>query len=176
MSKVDITQWKKFCIGDLFVVDKGKRLRNVDMKPGETQFIGSSAYNNGITSYISNKEHIQPANTITVAYNGSVGATFYHSEEYWACDDVNVLKPKFKLTENIALYLAPIFRRRGEKYEFKDKWNKKAMEGDHIYLPATPDGEPDWDYMEAYIKGIREDAQKTIDLFNRIVIAPPISE
>ena len=58
------------------------------------------------------------------------------------------------------------------RFSYDDKAIWDRVKKVKIQLPITPDGKPDWDYMEAYIKGIREDVQKTIDLFNRIVIAP----
>lgn len=88
-KKLDTTKWKKFQIEQLFDVKKGSRLTKTDMKEGKRRYIGASSFNNGITAYISNSEHVHPGNTLTVCYNCSdIGRTFYQKEEYWATDDV----------------------------------------------------------------------------------------
>lgn len=151
--KIDISSWKAYKIASLFHVVKGTRLTKANMLPGETNFIGASAANNGITAKIGNRENIHPANTITVTYNGSVGEAFYQAQEFWASDDVNVLYPLFTMTPSIALFLIPIIRRVGKQYAFVDKWEKETMENDEIFLP-TKDNHPDWEYMMLYINNI----------------------
>jgi len=122
------------------------------MKEGSIPFIGASSTNNGITAYISNDSEIHPANTITVAYNGSVGESFYQENPFWASDDINVLYPKFPLTRNIAMFLIPILKKKGQNYAFIDKWNKEAMENDSIKIPVTAKGKPDFEYMNKFIE------------------------
>ena len=153
MSKIDISGWREFSIGELFDVQKGTRLTKKDMTAGTIRFIGASAVNNGITALIGNNTHLHPSNTITVSYNGSIGETFYQTESFWASDDVNVLYPKFPMTKEIALFMLPIIKSVGKNYQFIDKWKKEDMESDVIKLPAMPrSGEPDYEYMENYIK------------------------
>lgn len=151
MRTIDISNWKAFAIADLFDVIKGTRLTRANMKAGSIRYIGASTFNNGITAYIANDEHLHPANTISVSYNGSVGVAFYQDEPFWASDDVNILYPKFPLTQNIALFLIPIIQRVGTQYAFIDKWKKEDMERDKIKLPVDKNGVPDFQYMETYI-------------------------
>lgn len=120
------------------------------MKLGNINFIGASSVNNGVTAHIANKEHIHPGNTITIAYNGSVGEAFYQSEEYWASDDVNVLYPKFKMTPQIALFFLPILKQLGKQYAFENKWKLEDMKKETIPLPCLSDL-PNWQYMNNYI-------------------------
>ena len=160
---MDTSKWGKFSIGELFDVVKGSRLTKAEMREGTTRYIGASSFNNGITTYISNDEHIHPANTLTVCYNGSdIGRTFYQSEPYWATDDVNVLYPKFKMNEDIALFFAPIIKCVGGLHEYDDKWKLDDMKQDTIRLPVKADGSPDFEYMKAYIQEIRKSAEDRI--------------
>ena len=162
--KVDTGGWKEFRIGDLFDVVKGTRLTKADMRDGEINFIGASAMNNGITKKISNDQYLHPANVLTVNYNGSDGETFYQTEQFWASDDVNVLYPKFDLNQSVALFIAPIIRRVGKtKYQFIDKWKQKDMKKDTILLPATASGDPDWAFMETYMKEVERKAYSNIN-------------
>ena len=167
MKKIDTQKWRAFPIGGeggLFEVVKGKRLTKADMREGTINYIGASAMNNGITATISNDEHIHPANTITVSYNGSVGEAFYQSECFWASDDVNVLYPRFVMTRQIAMFIIPLIRAVGKKYAFVDKWTKDQMEISTLMLPATAKGEPDYGYMEEYMAKLEKQVKKSVDL------------
>lgn len=162
MKKIDTSKWKDFPISSLFSVVKGTRLTKADMKEGSYRFIGASAINNGITAYISNSDHLHPGNTITITYNGSVGEAFYQDEPFWASDDVNILYPKFPLSENIALFFIPLLKEAGKRYAFIDKWKKEDMEKDSIKLPVTKDNKPDFEYMEKYIQTIKAMAEESL--------------
>ena len=166
MKAVNNADWKPFQIGGargLFKIIKGKRLTRANMRDGDINFIGSSAENNGITNRISNRANMHPGNLLTVAYNGSVGETFYQEKEFVASDDVNVLYPKFAMNKYIGLFLCPILREAGKKYVFIDKWKKEDMENDYIYLPIASDGNPDWGYMESYMQTLEKKVQKSIN-------------
>ena len=152
MGKIDTSKWEAFPISMLFSVVKGTRLTKANMRDGNINFIGASAINNGITAHIANDEHIHPENTITIPYNGSVGEAFYQDKIFWASDDVNVLYPKFALNKYIALFIIPVLKQAGEKYAFIDKWKKEDMEKDCILLPVDENHQPDFSYMESYMK------------------------
>ena len=118
MAKINIQHWGEFTLETLFTIVKGSRLTKKDMIDGNINYIGATAFNNGITNHIGNNEHIHPAGTLTVTYNGSIGQTFYQEEEFWATDDVNVLYPKFAINKYTALFIAPLIKAVGKNYEY----------------------------------------------------------
>ncbi len=160
---VDISQWKEFKIGELFDIVKGTRLTKANMREGDNRFIGSSAMNNGLTTLIANDEKLHPANTLTVCYNGSIGETFYQDEPFWASDDVNVLYPKFTMTKNIGLFIAPLIRSIGQRYAFVDKWRMDVMEKDCIKLPVDSYGCPDWAYMDSFMAKVMKESEACLE-------------
>lgn len=164
-KKVDTREWGSFALGTLFNIVKGKRLTKAEMKSGKTPFIGSSALNNGCTAMIGNDKNQHPENTITVCYNGSVGETFYQDQPYIASDDVNVLYPKFTMNRQIALFIVPLIKGVSSRYDYIDKWKKEAMEVDKIYLPVDKNGDPDWDYMEEYMKMVQRKTENVLNQF-----------
>lgn len=147
---------KEIIIGTLFDIKKGKRLTKENMMPGNINFVGSTASNNGITASISNCTHIHGRNKITVTYNGSVGEAFYQTEPFWASDDVNVLYFKKHLSECLALYFCTSLRKTGKKYGYAYKWTKELMNVDSIHLPVTSSGEIDYHFMETYIRALEK--------------------
>ena len=143
-------------INTLFHVKKGTRLTKAAMEKGPINFIGASASNNGITTKIGNTGHIHTAGTITVSYNGSVGESFYQTSEFWASDDINVLYPKFTMSESVALYMICPIRKKGNGYGYAYKWKKETMEKDSIVLPVTDDGSIDYEFMDTCISAIKK--------------------
>ena len=69
---LNTSDWKEFLLSDIFDIRKGKRLTKENQTMGDTPFIGATAKNNGITSYIG-QEYLHEGNTISLTYNGSVG-------------------------------------------------------------------------------------------------------
>ena len=175
MSKMDMTFWEPFTLESLFDIVKGTRLTKNDMKEGDINYIGASAFNNGITYKIGNNEHVHPAGLLTVCYNGSIGTTFYQPEPFWATDDVNVLYPKFEMTPYIGMFIAPLIRRVGLNYAYTDKWQIEDMKKSHIYLPIDKNDKPDWAYMDAYMRKIDNRAKKNLDCLQSAITPPRIS-
>lgn len=148
----DVVSWKPFALRDLFDIRKGQRLTKANMLPGTTPYVGASDTLNGITARIG-QTPIHDGETISVSYNGSVAEAFYQPEPFWATDDVNVLYPKgFKLTPATALFICTIIRMEKYRFNYGRKWHLERMRESIIKLPTSNGGNPDWAYMESYLK------------------------
>lgn len=150
---ITTSNWGKFKYEELFEIKKGKRLTKENFISGNTPFIGAIDSNNGYREYIG-QPAIHKANTITVNYNGSVGEAFYQPRPFWASDDVNVLYPKFRMNKFIALFLVTLIRKEKYRFNFGRKWEMERMNDTVIWLPIDPNGNPDWELMENYIKSL----------------------
>lgn len=149
--KLNTENWAWYEIQDLFDIKKGKRLTKEDIVEGKTPFIGSIDSNNGYREFIG-QEPIHSGNTITVNYNGSVAEAFYQPEPFWASDDVNVLYPKFRMNKFNALFIVTIIKAEKYRFNYGRKWHVERMNSSKIKLPATLKHQPDFDFMENYIK------------------------
>ena len=162
---LNTSDWKEFLLSDIFDIRKGKRLTKENQTMGDTPFIGATAKNNGITSYIG-QEYLHEGNTISLTYNGSVGEAFYQPKPFWASDDVNVLYPKdFVLTENIALFFCAILRLEKQMWSYARKWNLEKMNDTSIRLPVNSCNEPNYGMIETYMAGLKADITNIPDYF-----------
>ncbi|AHV97075.1 restriction endonuclease subunit S [Paenibacillus sabinae] len=150
---LDKANWQWFELQDLFEIKKGKRLTKANMLEGETPFIGSIDKNNGVSRFVG-QEAIHEGNTITVNYNGSVAESFYQPKPFWASDDVNVLYPKFTLTQHIAMFIITLIREEKYRYNYGRKWHMERMRTSKIKLPIDANGNPDFTLMDNYIKSL----------------------
>lgn len=147
-------KWRAFHYEELFEIQKGKRITNSQMKLGTTPCIRPIKFNNGVYRYI----EIEPnhsGNTITVSYNGSVGEAFYQPNPHFSLDDINVLYPKFKMNIYIAMFLVTLIKMERYRFSYGRKWHKERMEKSIINLPIDQHGNPDWEFMERFIKSLR---------------------
>jgi hypothetical protein len=83
---------------------------------------------------------------------GSVGYTNYMDREFIATADL-VMGYNKNLNPHVGMFLGSILDKERPKYSFGRKW-KIHLANTQIKLPATPLGEPDWQYMEDYIKSL----------------------
>ncbi len=149
-------EWRAFCIEDIFNISSGKRLIKDDMKPGVTPFIGATDSGNGITHYISNRNTSLDKNVLGVNYNGNgVTIGFYHPYECLFTDDVK----RFHLKNHednryVLLFFKTIILQQKSKYNYAYKFNEQRMRRQYIMVPVNDTGEPDYSYMEQYIKNI----------------------
>lgn len=177
MLHVDIAPetWGEFRIDQLFRVAKGSRLKSTDRTPGNIPYVGASQFNNGITHFIGNDEHLHPGGVLTVCYNGPVGTTFYQPVEFWATDDVNVLYPLNEMSAEALLFIAPIIEKIGAKYAYIDKWKIADMKAAIIKLPVDKSSKPDWAYMERVMRSFVEAQESKLSLIEGLADAKPES-
>ena len=162
---IDTSNWKEFRIGDLFDMSLSKDdIQPKSIVEGNIPLISSGKTNNGIVAYIQDdKATLQKAGTITV---DMFGKAFYQPNPYYCVSHgrINILTPKFDINEYIGLFVASAIERvSNEKYEFDSMCTGKKLAEDIISLPATSDGQPDWDYMESYMKSIMEESEKSLE-------------
>lgn len=150
----DVADWGNFLIGEIFEMHKGKRVTKANRTPGSTRFIGATESNNGVTDMVDLEPNFGPG-CITVAYNGSVGWAFYQDQEFFACDDVNVLVPREKdLSPFTLLFCCAVLRYERLRFSYGYKWTMERMRSTTIRMPQTDTGSPHWKRMEDIMKGL----------------------
>lgn len=153
VEPIEEKEFLEFEIEKLFEVKSGKRLTKADMKKGNKPFIGATDSNNGITAFVSNTNNSEDSNVLGVNYNGSVVENFYHPYKAIFSDDVKRLS--FKEVEDnkhLFLFVKTQILKQKAKYQYGYKFNGTRMNRQKIMLPVNDQNEPDYDYMENYMK------------------------
>ena len=166
MSSIDTSQWQTFRLEDLFEkVNHGKiQGKASDFSKERTKdytipLRTASVSNKGLSCY-AHKEHcpVILKNVISVSGNGDAVA-YYHKDEFAILQDAYALELKGKVipNEEVGLYLEACINKLlvgNFGWTNKSTWNRiKDLE---IKLPVTEVEEPDWEYMEKYIKAIEK--------------------
>ena len=159
--KLTDRKWMPFKLGDVCTIEKGVRLTKANMRPGNRPFVGATSTNNGITNWVSNTNGSLDRNVLGVNYNGSVGYAFYHPYECIFTDDVKRLHLKnHKDGRRVLQFFAVAIAQQAKNHDYGYKFNGERMERQNIMLPVNAEGEPDYAFMEAYIRE-RENALLT---------------
>ncbi|MCL1808445.1 MAG: restriction endonuclease subunit S [Clostridiales bacterium] len=148
-----------FVFGDVFAPpERGQRLVKADQAAGDVAYVSSTKINNGISAFISPPDYMMIHNKkLTLSNSGSVGYCFYHNYDFVASDHVTVIGLKDEtvpLTENIALYLKPVFESMQYKYSFGREITDSRLAKEQLLLPSA-DEKPDWTFMENFTVNIK---------------------
>lgn len=174
---LDTSTWKEFLYPEVFEIRKGFYNKKPEESGlGDIPFIGASACNQGVTSYHTLEEireasktgdennaplseKLFPANAVCVTNNGSVGYAYYHDKPFTCSHDVNPLYRKDGIPFNryTGAFIASVIMADRYRWDYGRKWRPERMQYSKIKLPVTIDGEPDWQWMEDYIKALHSE-------------------
>lgn len=163
-------EWGKFRIGSLFkklssrYLGSGNKFDAVRKKPS-AEFSLPVTYakynNNGIMYWGRPADFQHYRNCISVIYNGAVSAGLVFAQK----DDTGVLAESylidFKSYHNesfeVDLYISAVMKKALYPLYSRENlavWSK--VKDNMIKLPVTPDGKPDYDFMDQYITAIEK--------------------
>ena len=81
------------------------------------------------------------------------GFTTYQANNFSASDHVEILTPKFQINKHVALFLTVQFNKNNQKkFSYGYKACQDRLRKMSIILPVNSKGEPDYEFMEEYIK------------------------
>ena len=151
-------EWREFFFSDIFTsIQRGKRLKKDDHRPGGMPYVSSSANNNGIDGFVGNTDGVRIfEDCISLANSGSVGSAFFQAYAFVASDHVTKLERE-GLDRYAYLFLLPIISRLSEKYSFNREINDARLSREHLLLPVQSDGTPDWKFMSAFMQQVEQD-------------------
>lgn len=150
----DISQWKEFKLGDLFKIQSCKCSNASELLDGDDLFyIGAKKSNNGVMKRVAfDSSMVSKGNCIVFICDGqgSVGYTNYLDEDFIGSTTLSVgYHPK--LNKYTGLFLVTILDLERPKFSFGRKY-RKTLSKTSIKLPVDIDGNPDWAFMESFIK------------------------
>lgn len=145
---------KPFVLGDIFKIKNSKSIDRNKLQQGDGKipYITQTGLNGGIAKFVCNQgvEKLNSGNVITVCID--THEVFYQPCNYYSTQNVMRLECS-QLNNYKAAFVVVILRQILEqRFNYSYKSTLKRISKLEIPLPATPDGNPDWDMMEVYIK------------------------
>ena len=154
--KLTDREWKEFKIGQLFSIEQGKgRIDKDNMNDDSSLFpiATASTTNNCILGYSDEQEaRIRVKNTITIGRQ--TGVAFYQPRDYYETDNILILSSKM-MSELSSLFIVAAFNNStASKYSYGRVASIGKVKDEIISLPVDITGQPDYDFMEEYIKSL----------------------
>lgn len=153
-KNINTNTWKDYKITSLFDVYGVGAITietlSTQYDYGDYPYITRTEKNNGVSGFFDFK--VAPANVLTIETSLS-GLCFFQDTEFSTGDHIAILNPKnFKLNKYTALFIKSVWRKNAYKYDYGRPATIKNIKKTIIPLPANKDGNPDWVFMENYIK------------------------
>ena len=155
-KNIDTKNWKEFKLGNLFDCDTAKQILKTE--DGNFPQINRSAFNNGITKFVKKVNNkINEGNCITIGAEGFYA--FYQEKPFMAGNKIYILRHK-KLNKNNGLFICSILNSIVDNYSYNNARILEKIKNEIHKLPVDKKDEPDWRYMENYIKNLFVSQQK----------------
>lgn len=155
MNRIDTAKWGEFVIKDIFSVKRPAARSQSDYAEGEVPFVASGNYNNGILKYLQPKEGEEPDRGNCITVSPIDGSAFYQKEDFLgrggAGSSVILLyNPNMNLYSGY--FMATVIRTVCRKYAYSNMGSKDTIGEEKIRLPIDRSGNPDFAYMEEYMR------------------------
>jgi hypothetical protein len=151
---LDTASWKNFELKNLFLITGSKTTPISELEEygkGQYPYITTQASKNGMEGLFN--YYTENGNILTVD-SAVLGYCSYQPFNFSASDHVEKLIPKFELNKYVALFIVTVMNQ--EQYRFN--YGRKASQGrlfqGSIKLPTNKKDEPDFEFMEKYIKSL----------------------
>lgn len=153
LSLIDLysKKWREFFISDIGEIESGKDIYRSERVKGDTPYVSAKSKDNSVSHFIGNKNDSLEPDCISVVRNGSsVGYSFYHP--YNALYSNDCRKIRSQKNKHTSLFITNQITFQRGKYCYGYKMGTGRLERQKIMLPIGDNGNPDWDFMELYMK------------------------
>ncbi len=122
-------------------------------KKGFIPFVSRTENNNAVDCYaqVDDCFNIESGNCIIIG--DTTSTIFYQDEDFIAGDHIVVCRSKW-INKYTAMYIKTLLDKERYRYSYGRAFKKAFIENTVIALPTRPDGKPDWNYIEQYIKSL----------------------
>lgn len=160
MMRLDERKWKPISIigiFDRFESGKGKGLNHLEQAEHGISYIGATNRNNGVLCFVKDTDvsqmMMQEGNCIGFIKNGdgSAGYAIYKQEPFVSTSDV-IYGYASWINPYTGLFFVAAQDMIEHKYSHGYKRNAQHLKGDRVMLPVTAAGEPDYLFMEDYMR------------------------
>lgn len=152
-------KWKEFIIKEIFdEINNSKPYHKKNLKTSKSStfpYITRTTNNNGLEMLIDNSNfNINPKNTIV--FGAETKTFFYEPFEYITGNKMYYIKDKH-FNRYVCLFLINVLNSNiQEKYGYARGLTAERFKKERILLPVNDKNEPDFEFMEEYIKNIEK--------------------
>lgn len=154
--KLEKLEWKEFIIGELFEVSGTTTTHPSQLQNGgTTPRITCASTNNGLDDTYKNTPTEQGG--VLSLDSATIGFVAYQENDFIATDHVE--KIAFKNNKTMSRYVGLAIKlcidsAIGKKYGYGYKFSQTRIKRQIIKLPTDSEGNPNWEFMENYMRNL----------------------
>ncbi|MCL2742237.1 MAG: N-6 DNA methylase [Planctomycetaceae bacterium] len=149
---LNVERWKSFKLSHLFAMERGTRLTKENRIDGDIPLATAGFANEGIAAHIANEEMKVYRDVLTIDMFCNC---FYRGYEFVCDDNILILAPLFSGANRFnLLFLATIVSVNKHLYAYGRQYRQKDFREHVVRLPVDKNGNPDWQFMENYVKSL----------------------
>ena len=181
MSKLKLTdvEWGEFFIGgsnglfDITSTKSGIDKNKLNIDVGLIPYITRTDMQNGINMFITDKQNnrynIDEGNVITIGLDTQT--VFYQPTAFYTGQNIQVLRNN-NLNKYTAMFIIPSIKIQMQKFNWGGNGATLGrLNRTRLILPVNSQGQPNWQFMEDYIKQEqKQQSQKIIDYYERKLV------
>ncbi len=159
MKSINDLKWKPILLSELFDFDKGNQNNMGALSDGDIPLVSAKKCDNGYKAFISkNGKRLYEGHCITLNNDGDGGAGLaYYQPTQMALDShVTALIPKNPMTKYAMLFIARSISMQRSLFGHGRSINSARLRIFRLMLPMRDDGQPDYAFMETYMKDVEK--------------------
>jgi len=149
--ELNSVEWKDFDLSDLFIPKRGTRLKQEDRIKGNIPLVTAGEGNLGVKDLISNEEQEVYEKRITIDMFCN---SYIHIDPFCCDDNIITLQPREDISKYTMLFLSTMIEQDKYRYQYGRQYRMKNFNKHIVKLPTTNGKNPDYDFMDNYIKSL----------------------
>lgn len=175
IKKINLKQynkksWHAFNLLNFFEAQRGNQGNMASLEKGNIPLVSARKFNNGYKDFVlSPDKKLYKGNIITLNNDGDGGAGIAYYQPYTMALDTHVtaLYPLIDMNKYHLLFITRTITHQRDKFGNNYPINDLRLKALKILLPVNDNNEPDWNFMEDYMKKIEyEKISKVLEFIN----------
>lgn len=170
MAKIDTSGWKEFIVGELFpsmVKPTVLHARQVVEADDGIPYVVRTKFNNGIKFRVQPVKDVNPSPAGVITWGAENASFFYQAEKFLSGRDIYYLDTR-EYSANSCAFLATCLQTVAHKYPYNYGLFPDLLKEERIKLPVDTSGEPDWSYMDEYMRTVLKIAKSDLSAMRAI--------
>lgn len=167
---VDVSNWCSFIIGDLFsnfVKPAVLHTRQVVESDDGIPYVVRTKFDNGIKCRVQPVDGVKPSPAGVITWGAENATFFYQTEPFLSGRDIYFIDTR-EYSPMTCLFLTSCLQTITHKYPYNFGLFPDLLKRERIKLPVDASGEPDWAYMDKYMRAVMESAKFNLSVMQSI--------
>ena len=153
---LDEKEWEPISLAQHFEFKRGRESNMATLSEGEIPLVSAKSVNNGVKAFVDTARDTIRGDCITLNNDGDGGAglAYYQPTDMALDTHVTALIPKYPVSGYSLLFISRCISGLHGFFGHGLSISTARAKRIRVMLPVTDSGEPDYEYMEQYVKGI----------------------